>query len=294
MGQQVMFGGSWTQQKLQILSGYLRGYRKIFEKNERARWYKITYVDAFAGTGKIPRPERESLLGLIPELAELENEFRKGSARRALEIEPPFDAYVFIERNGRKLEELAGLCAEFASRKVSLIKSDANDALLDWCARLDRSCERAVVFLDPFGASVEWRTLECLASTRAVDLWILFPTAAINRMLPNDRKPRPSWSTRLTRVFGTDKWEDEFYAVDEYSSLLDPGQTVGLVRKTADHASIAEFFIRRLETRFVAVARPGILNNSKGPLFALIFAAGNSKGASAGVRIAEYWLKRLT
>ena len=87
MTQQVMFGGSWTQQKLLILSKYLRAYRNIFEKNERARYFRVAY----AGTGVIPRPEIEGAFAeLVPFLASAEEEFRKGSVRRALEVDPPF------------------------------------------------------------------------------------------------------------------------------------------------------------------------------------------------------------
>ena len=47
------FGGDWTQRKLQILDEYLTAYCNIFRANERARFFKTVYVDAFAGTGVI-------------------------------------------------------------------------------------------------------------------------------------------------------------------------------------------------------------------------------------------------
>jgi three-Cys-motif partner protein len=192
--QQVKFGGDWTQQKLQILSKYLRAYRTIFERNQRARYYQVTYVDAFAGTGVIPRPEVEGAFAeLIPSLSAAEEEFRKGSVRRALEVEPPFHRYIFIEKNQVKCDELSALQAEFPGRRIDIKTDDANEALLKWCLEMDTRRERAVVFLDPFGADVEWRAIEAIAKTRAVDLWILFPYSAINRMLTRDRKPPASW-----------------------------------------------------------------------------------------------------
>lgn len=46
---------------------------------------------------------------------------------------------------------------------------------------------RAVVFLDPFGMQVEWRTIERIGQTKAIDLWILFPLGvAVNRFLTKD------------------------------------------------------------------------------------------------------------
>jgi hypothetical protein len=63
--------------------------------------------------------------------------------------------------------------------------------------------------------------------------------------------------------------------------------------KTADQQKITEFFLKRLKEKFAAVAEPGFLYNSKGLLFVLMFAAGNEKGADAGVRIANHLIKRL-
>jgi three-Cys-motif partner protein len=123
--------------------------------------------------------------------------------------------------------------------------------------------------------------------TKAVDLWILFPYSAINRMLIKDRKPPKAWSERLTRIFGTDKWEKEFYSSTLWQSLLEPSQDMEQVCKTADETKITKFFIEQLRNEFVAVAHPGFLYNSKGLLFVLLFAAGNEKGAKAGVKIAN-------
>ena len=277
-----------------MLSKYLRAYRKIFEKNRKAGFFDISYVDAFAGTGVIRRAEPGMFAGFFPELAEAEEEFRKGSVRRALEVDPPFDHYVFIEKDAAKCDELKALKDEFPGRDISIIGQDANEALLEWCGGIDARRERAVVFLDPFGASVEWRVLRALAATQAVDLWILFPYSAINRMLVNDRKPPKAWADRLTRIFGTTGWEDRFYKSSFWQSILDPEKQVERVHKTADGSQITEFFVERLRSIFAAVAEPGLLYNSRGLLFVLLFAAGNPKGATTGVKIANDLLRQMS
>ncbi len=294
MTQQDLFGGSWTQQKLQVLSKYLRAYRKIFKGNERARFFEISYVDAFAGTGVIPRDTPDMFADFFPELAEAEEEFRKGSVKRALEVAPPFDHYVFIERDSGKCRELSALAEGFSDRDIEIVNEDANVALLKWCSEMDTRRERAVVFLDPFGASVEWNAIKAIAQTKAVDLWVLFPYGAINRMLIKDRKPPKALSERLTRIFGTDEWEKAFYSSIFWQSILDPRQEVEQVRKTVDKTQITEFFVERLKSIFVAVAEPGFLYNSKGLLFVLLFAAGNDKGAKTGVKIANDLLQELS
>src|SRR6266568_7856019 len=102
---QTQFGGAWTQQKLEALKKYLQAYTTIFKKNPRARFYSISYVDAFAGTGTLRRPEPGGSAEFLPELQKNEEEFRKGSVIRALEIEPPFDEYIFIEKSATKCRE---------------------------------------------------------------------------------------------------------------------------------------------------------------------------------------------
>lgn len=293
MTQQSIFGGLWTQQKLEILSKYLRAYRKIFARNRGAQFFETNYVDAFAGTGEIPRRKLQGFFKDDPDLLKAEEEFRKGSVRRALEVEPPFHHYVFIEKDPGKCAELEALKKEFPDHDIKVINEDANTALLSWCASLDTKKQRAVMFLDPFGASVEWKVIEAIANTKAVDLWILFPYAAINRMLVSEGTPREAWADKLTSIFGTDQWKKDFYSTSSWKSLIDSVKQVERVYKTADQERINEFFLQRLRQKFAAVAKPGYLYNSKGLLFVLMFAAGNEKGADAGVRIANDLMKDL-
>lgn len=285
---QDKFGGSWTQQKLEALGKYLRAYRMIFDKNPSARFYSVSYVDAFAGTGTIHVPELGPLANPLPELRENENEFRKGSVRRALEIEPPFHGYVFIEKSAEKCRELREVSRDLPPRNIEIVNEDANSALLKWCKKLDSRRQRAVVFLDPFGASVSWDAIAALGRTQAVDLWVLFPYSAINRMLTRDRKPPSSWAQRLTAVFGSAEWEEAFYSTKVFPSLLDSTEGVEVVTKSVDYREITDFFVKRLKTEFVGVSKPLQLSNSNGSLlFMLFFAAGNERGAKTGLKIAN-------
>lgn len=283
-----MFGGGWTQQKLEVLRKYLQAYTTIFKRNPRARFYSISYVDAFAGTGSLRRPALGALANLLPELQENEKEFRKGSVTRALEVEPPFDKYIFIEKDTKKCGELESIAVQFAGRRqVDVINEDANSGLLKWCHNLDTGRERAVVFLDPFGASVKWEVIAALGRTQAVDLWVLFPYFAINRMLIRNRRPPKAWADRLTSVFGTSDWASSFYSTTSFQSLLD-SRKIESVRKSADHRAITDFFVRRLSLEFVAVSNPFPMHNSNGSLlFILFFAAGNKHSAKTGLKIAN-------
>ncbi len=285
---QTDFGGGWTQRKLEVLKKYLQAYTRIFKGNPRARHYSISYVDAFAGTGTLRRPALGGLAKFLPELQKIEEEFRKGSVTRALEVEPHFDNYLFIEKDPKKCRELRNISAEFTGRRsLIVVNDDANHALLEWCKNVSTAKERAVVFLDPFGASVKWEAIAALGRTHAVDLWILFPYSAINRMLVRNRRPPEAWAKRLTSVFGTTEWETSFYSTRSFRSLLST-EKIESIHRSADHRAITGFFVERLKKEFVAISDPFPLHNSNGALlFILFFAAANEHSAKTGIKIAN-------
>src|SRR5580704_19750042 len=160
------FGGDWTEDKLDCLGKYLSEYRKIFVKNERARYFRTWYVDAFAGTGsrsvQDPSGRAESLFEGDYEDPESQR-YRDGSAIIALGLESPFDKYLFIEKSKVRLNKLKG---EIGKRypellgRCELSSVDANIALRDWSSRRDWKKERAVVFLDLMGCKWNGKLLE--------------------------------------------------------------------------------------------------------------------------------------
>src|SRR5688572_7029548 len=94
------FGGEWTTRKLEVLAGYLQGYTNAL-KNQP---FQKLYIDAFAGTGyrDARRANEGDLLHntLFPDMADPEPQsFLEGSARLALQVNPQFDRYIFIERS---------------------------------------------------------------------------------------------------------------------------------------------------------------------------------------------------
>jgi three-Cys-motif partner protein len=242
------FGGDWTSDKLNRLQKYLQAYAIIFDKNERARNLHTIYVDAFAGTGyRTPR----RLYGetpLLPEFEEPETQrFLAGSARIALEINPTLKEYLFIEQDPNHSQELHILLREFPqlASRTKIISQDANSYLLDWCSHTNWSKTRAVVFLDPYGMQIEWGVIDALGRTQAVDLWLLFPLGvAVNRLLTKTGPPPPSWSMALSRIFGTDDWEEVFYPVQKQHTFWGEEETQV---KQGDFEKIGGFFYRGLK-----------------------------------------------
>lgn len=292
---QQAFGGSWTEQKLSALQDYLSAYTRIFSKNPKALHYKTHYVDAFAGTGYMQRPEISRSRTFFPELSEGAEEYAKGSAVRALEVIPPFDHYLFIERDPARAAELLDLKEKFPALApfIDVKQGDAATVLETWCRSMNWKKNRAVLFLDPFGMDVDWPLLQVIAGTCGIDLWYLFPLFAVNRLLVRGQEPPEAWAKRLTATFGTPSWREKFYSAKHEYSLFEQDEPAQRITRTADIASIQNFLVERLKSIFVAVSKAMVLENSKNcPLYLLLFAAGNKAGANAGLRIANYLVGR--
>jgi three-Cys-motif partner protein len=290
------FGGDWTTAKLDVLSRYLTGYTTALkDKPLRERPFRKAYIDAFAGTG-YRTVETGGQHGLLfPDLAGTEPQLLlDGSATLALRTTPPFDKYIFIERNLERCEQLESLKTEFPdlARAIEIRQGDANLEIQNLCSKDWRS-RRAVLFLDPYGMQVEWKTIEAIASTKAIDLWVLFPLGiGVNRLLKKSGDIPELWRQRLNLLLGTDSWYEEFYTVKTARNIFGTEQEYVI---KASMETIGRYFNNRLGTIFPGVAKkPGVLRNStNNPLYLLCFAVGNARGASIALRIAEYLLKDL-
>ena len=286
----LLFGGDWTEQKLTILADYLSAYNTALKKQP----FRRVYVDAFAGTGYREKRQREfGLRGFFSDLEEgAPQRFLKGSAKRALEVQPPFDRYIFVESDAGNVQALERLRKEHKDKAgaIEIVQDDANDFVQDYCREEDWRSTRAVLFLDPFATQVEWATIEAVAATKAIDLWILFPLMAVNRLLAKD--PNKACRDRLDAIFGTEDWFRAFYRTSKVARFFGPPQ---VTQKACDFRAIGTFFLERLKAVFAGVApKPGVLCNTKGsPLFHLFFAAGNPRGAPIAVRIADHLLRKI-
>ena len=292
------FGGNWTIAKLTVLGEYLQQYMvALKDKPTEERPFRKAYIDAFAGTGY--RQARSGDAGqeqlLLPDLAEEDpQKLLDGSARVALKTIPRFDKYIFIEQSAKRCRNLEELKCEFPdlSEDILVRRGDANERIQELC-RGDWRSHRAVLFLDPYGMQVDWKTIESVASTKAIDLWLLFPLGiGVNRLLTKSGDIPESWRKRLDALLGTEEWYDEFYRVDKVPNLF--GDEQERVVK-ASMQTIGRYFVERLRTIFPGVADiPGVLRNSaNSPLYLFCFAAGNQRGAPIALRIANHLLKGL-
>jgi three-Cys-motif partner protein len=282
------FGGDWTSEKLGMVSAYLKRYTDALKFQP----FTLVYVDAFAGAGywAPKKTEDDAFFGIEGEDPKA---FIEGSARVALGVEPSFHEFIFIEKNTKRAAELEQLKNDFPNKAEGIYveKAEANEFLQHKC-REDwiRKNRRAVLFLDPFGMQVEWKTIECIANTKAIDMWLLFPIGAVNRLLKKDGEINEKWAARLSAVLGTEDWRTEFYRKSKQLTLFTgEGEAT---EKTATFKSIEQFVVRRLKDVFVGVAdNPYTLVNSRNsPLYLLCFAVGSKTGKPIALRIAQHIL----
>lgn len=276
MNSRKKFGGDWSDKKLDALQAYLTSYT-IALKNTP---FKLAYIDAFAGAGKHTDEDEEN------------SSYRHGSPLIALGTEPPFDTYIFIDKDPKALESLKSQISvepNYEGKKIQYFCADANVKLQELCKK-DWRGSRAVAFLDPFALSLSWDTIQAIARTKAIDLWLLFPAMAVNRMLSRSGKLSKQWKKKLTHIFGNSEWESTFYKQTE-PDLFGDTQTY----KVPDiFDKLSKYVTVRLDTEFEkTVSEPLILKNSTGsPMFLLCFASGNKTGASIAVRIAKYIINK--
>lgn len=274
------FGGTWTEQKLEILKRYLDAYTTALKDQP----FQLIYVDAFAGEGSWrPRSGYDS-----SDYADFQ-ELRDGSPRIALQIQDkPFDKLMFVEKDADRYEKLMDLRWEYSNRDIRIRRDDANTAIPRLCDAL-ASHDRAVVFLDPYATQVSWDTVDRLARTKQVDCWILFPLMAIARMMPIRGEPSDALATQLDRIFGGREYWRNLYQPSPQLSLFENMRE----QERAPGSEIADAYRNRLASVFASVAptRRTFHNSNNSPMFDLIFAASNPSGARVAIRIANHILQ---
>lgn len=276
------FGGPWTEVKLDAVQYYLECYARALTWAGMDIWY----IDAFAGSGD---REAEREVGGLFENRPIETivETLDGSARRAMQVEPPFHHFVFIENDKERCAALHALRNE-TDRDIKIIQGEANGTLIDLISRepwtrKDRSKSRGVVFLDPYALELEWSTLQALAETRVMDVWYLFPLEAVLRQLARkisgvgvkapklDKVLSPAWRS----LYHLPKPE-VFLPVDMFDNR--PKEEL---QRAANAAQVEEWFRGELARIFPYVPEPvPILRSAHRQMFSLFLCVSNPSPAA--------------
>ncbi len=282
------FGGVSTNLKLSVVEKYLKAFTKALKPHFRELWY----IDAFAGTGE--RTEKHDAHdGTLFDPATQERiERHRGSAKIAIDVEPKFDRLVFIERNSKHCAALELLRSANSDRNIEIKRGDAQTELRTLLEGRCWNTTRAVLFLDPYGMSVSWDTLEAIGKTQAIDVWYLVSLSGLFRQASRNWKTvDEDKRAAITKMLGTDAWENEWYERAGANDLF--GEVDEQHQRIADVNKIERFVKKRLETIFTKVLSPLRLKNERGaPMFSLFFAISNPdiKAIGLATRIANHIL----
>jgi three-Cys-motif partner protein len=267
--------GPWALEKHRRLRDYLIEYTKIMRKQSWCRGFE--YIDAFAGSGTARLRDRDLRID--------------GSPRVALDLPHPFTAYTFIETEDWRVEELNQLKADFPDRGIRIFQEDCNRVITrDVTPRITyRSQRRAFAFLDPFSTHVDYDTIRQIADTRAIEVFLHFPTMAINRSELHNRIEVDSEGDEgdaMDRVWGDHSWHALLY--EQQPDLF--GGVWDVKKRRTGARFLSQLFVEeRLKPLFRFVTDPIIIKATQGgDLYSLIFAGHNETGA----RIADYVFRK--
>jgi three-Cys-motif partner protein len=273
--------GPWAKEKLDALARYLDFYTKVL-KNQP---WRTIYVDAYAGGGRAvirpevrAQPDSPNLFGEPPPIDPDARELIDGSPRLALALKNPFDRYVFIDPDPHRAGELEELKAEFGeARSIKVVRATASEGIA-WVTaqRIQRDTHRGVAFLDPFGAGLEWASIQRLAGTGLFEVVVNFALSmAIQRMLPNSGEVPEGWAATLDSYFGDRAWFAEVY--QQKGGLL---FEAGGHEKRPDYSErLLALYRAQLRSAFGYVSSPRLIRNTRGaPLYYLLWAGPHKKG----------------
>ncbi|MCH8157131.1 MAG: three-Cys-motif partner protein TcmP, partial [Nitrospinae bacterium] len=168
--------GYWSELKLEIIKKYAEAYSKILKKQ---KGLKHLYIDAFAGTGV--------------HLSKKTEEIVPGSPLNALNVQPPFYEYHFIDKNEKKIEFLKTISQ--GRSNVEIYHGDCNSILVDQVFPKVRyeDYKRGLCFLDPYGLHLNWEVIQQAGTMGTIDIFLNFPIydMNLNVLLCDPSKARP-------------------------------------------------------------------------------------------------------
>lgn len=251
----------WSKDKLDLLAKYLYSYTVIMKKQREQRGWPTyySYIDAFAGPiiYRDPAPDEQAYI--------------IGSPVRALEVDPPFSKYIFIDVNQKRIESLERLKSLHSSHNIEVIHGDANRVLNTLASQVRRDRAHSLVFLDPYGLEIDFKTVEFLARG-GFDVFINFSIMEVTRaLLPSNGFPSLEQCREINRVMGNSVSVEKLYT-GQYTLFRE----IEYTRSVLPAEKLAGLYADALSKVFRYVSKPVIMRNAReGPLYALYLASNN-------------------
>lgn len=171
-----------TKEKLLCLMRHYAFFTRIINAKfpQSPRWY----VDLFSGPGKCRFEET--------------GEVKKGSPLIALNTQPPFTDFAFVEKDPEYFSALQSRCSSHPH--VNMLEGDANIIAPNALAMIGPH-DPCLVLVDPFELELEWSTVAQLAEKPRIDLLINFQVSQVFRSFGLGSYDR------LDRFFGPNNWK---------------------------------------------------------------------------------------
>lgn len=292
------FGGDWTELKLAVVKAYL-GFFTMALKNQT---FKTVYIDAFAGSGERVQTNKDA-----PIFGEGETKERfAGSAMIALETNPPFHSYHFIEKKPSFYKQLKQEVSDYAVPRgldARCYSGTAEEHLKTIITQhVIETNNRAVLFLDPYGLDVSWEMLKFIQATEKIDVFYLFSLSGIYRnMTVKFANLDADKINSLDRTLGTTEWQTEFYRTPDThkQGQIDMFSTPETrCDRQETPVEIESYLRQRLSKLFPYVSEPiALLPRGNGAqLFSLFFCMSNpnKRALELGNKVYSHIFKKIT
>ena len=258
--------GYWSEIKLDIVRKYSHEYSNILANQQSIR--KHLYIDAFAGAGV--------------HISKQTGEYVLGSPLNALNVEPPFSEYHFIDMDGDKADHLRKYVGN--NPAVSIYEEDCNTILLKHVFSRARYCDfhRALCLLDPYALNLNWEVVQTAGQSKSIEIFLNFMVMDMNMnvLWKNPDKVSPAQVARMDAFWGDNSWRNILYK--KSPSLFD----YDLEDKVSNDGVVAAYRERLKKVAgFDYVPEPIPMRNAGGAIvYYLFFASPNKTGAE----IVEY------
>jgi len=255
--------GIWSEVKLAIIKEYAGAYGKILDSYRRnsISSLKWLYIDAYAGPGY--------------HLSKKTGERVEGSPLIALNTDPPFHEYHFIDSEPERAQQLRVLSGN--RDDVHTYSKDCNDVLLGeiFPRAKYKNFRRALCLLDPYNIDLKWEVIEAAGASRSIELFVNFMIMDVNRnVLRGDPETAvASKVAQMTRLWGDETWKDDGY--DQVETLFEKRPT------KVSNERFAEAFRQRLQKQagFKCVPPPlPMKTKNNWVIYYLYFASQNATG----------------
>jgi len=245
--------GPWTELKLEYIKKYLEAYSNIL----RSTFPEYYFIDAFASSGFYKKRKTRELI--------------YGSPLIALNIQPPFTKYFFIELNKNKADCLESERKNNYSNLDAKIKNGDCNIIIDSILSYINDSIPFIALLDPQAGDLYWETIHKISQKKKVEVLINFPFGmAIRRYMPltKGKNITKNMKNKLNRIFGDDNWEKIYLE-----------RKKNTISSTVAREKYLDLYINNLlSVGFKYYAVKNVKNSLGNHIYYLIFATKHIKG----------------